>query len=172
MSDAFIDALQLDAGARQLANRHLNQCAELLPEPETWAVLGRGELASLVMLSGDTLLTVSRETPVPNERQFVVTWNRVRVTEITFRRDDQRTSWEFQFRDRGPVRIEGRMDHPSAQDAAATFDRAEQLARALAANVGWPVPEEESFPDEGLDRPSRQPVTDLWGNPKPRRRNR
>jgi hypothetical protein len=182
---AFFDALQLGGEARGLVDYEINQCAELLPEPDAWAALGRGEMATLVLLSGDVLLTISREAAAQEVGELVVTWHPVRVTEITYRRDDQRTSWDFRFHDRNPLHVEGRMDYPSAPGAAETLDQAEVFARALAASIGWPIPEPESFrdeephddelPDAASSRrrhSSRQPVTDLWGNPKPKRRSR
>jgi len=185
MSDSFLAALQVGGEARRLVDYQLSQYAELLPEPDTWAVLGRGEMAALVLLAGDALLTISRGPTAEEESQVVVTWNPVRVAEITHRRDDERTFWEFQLRARNPLLVEGRVNYPSAPDARMTFDQAELFARALAARCGWPTPGQESFhvkapsSDESpgadssrLSRPSRQPVTDLWGNPKPRRRKR
>jgi len=182
---AFCDALQLGGEARRLVGYQLDQCAELLPEPDTWAALGRGEMATLVLFSGDVLLTISREAATQGVPELAVTWHSVRVTEVTYRRGDQRTSWDFQFRDRKPLHVEGRMNDPSAPGAAQTLDQAEVFARALAASIGWPIPEPESVRDEEPqddESPgaassrrrhlSRQTVTDLWGNPKPTRRNR
>ena len=183
----FLEALQLSPEARGPVDYQLNQLAELLPRPDAWATLGQGDVATLVLLTGDVLLTISREPATEEERSLVVTAYRLGITEVSYRRKRQRTVWDFQFRDRHPLRVEGWVDDPGAPGAAGTFDQAEALGRALARSIGWPILERPSVRDEEPrddqptnassskgKGPSRQQVTDLWGNPisKPRSRNR
>jgi hypothetical protein len=183
----FFETLQLGAEARRLADDQLHQLAELLPEPDTWATLGRGDHATLVLLRGEVLLTVSQEMSTEEEPQLLVTAHRLRITEVTYRRKNQHTVWDFQFRDREPLRVEGRMNDPSAPGAAETFDQAEAFARTLAASIGWRIVEQALVHDQepgddelaraassARDDASGQRVTDLWGNPlsKPTRGKR
>lgn len=183
----FLEALQLGDEPRRLVDYQLNQLAELIPRPDTWATLGHGDEAALALLAGDVLLTITRETPTEEPGQLVVTSHRLHVTEIRHRRKNQDTVWDFRFRDRDPLRVEGRMGYPDAPDTAETFDRAEAFARALATSIGWQIderasvaeqePHEDELPEAGSparrDR-GRQQVTDLWGNPisKSKRGNR
>lgn len=197
IGSVFLQELNLSAEARRVADYQLDQLAQLLPTPDTWAALGHGDEATLTLVSGDVLLTIGRETAAQDEPQLVVRAQRLRINEVRYRRNDQHTVWDFQFRDRGPLRVEGRMNNPSAPgtaspgdelyDAAETFDQTEAFARALAASMGWrtieqtPVRDDEPQDDEPTDAgssgrsgPSRQRVTDMWGNPisKTKRRSR
>jgi hypothetical protein len=175
---AFSDALQPGPDARRLVEGQLDQLARVLPAADAWAALGHGDEATLALLAADLLMTVGRETAADGESQLVVTGHPLRVTEVTYRQKDRHTSWEFRFHDRDPLRIEGRI-------TAETPDRAEALARALAARIGWrtveqiPVAGQEPQDEEPADPGSppqgeadRQRITDLWGNPISKRQRR
>ena len=178
-SIAFSDALQPGPGVRRLVEDQLDQLARVLPAADTWAALGQGDEATLALLAGDLLVTVTRETEGEGEHQLVVTGRPLRIAEVTYRQQDQHTSWEFRFHDRDPLRIDGRI-------TAETPDQAEAFARALAARIGWrtgertPIASQEPQEDEPADPGSppqgeadRQRITDVWGNPiskRPRRR--
>ncbi len=143
MGSAFFDALGLSPDthldARRLASHQLDQIAALLPEPDTWTVVGDGKDATLVLLVGDGLLTLSRELLRGSKRQLVVTCHPARVTEVRYRRDDLQTFWRFEFPSRPSLGVDGRMN-PAGPGEAETFDRAEAFARLLAPKVGWQIP--------------------------------
>jgi hypothetical protein len=175
---AFSDALQPDEDARRLVEEQLDQLARVLPAADAWAALGRGDEATLALLAGDLLVTISRETAGDGEPQLVVTGHPLRVTEVSYRQKDQHTSWEFRFGDRDPLRIEGRI-------TAEAPDRAEAFAWELAVSIGWRAGEPASLatqepqdeepadagsPPQGDAGPQR--VTDLWGNPISKRQRR
>jgi len=185
IASVYSEALQLGSEAARLVDDQLDQLAALLPRPDAWTTLGRGDGATVALLAGDVLLTLSRETAGEEQRQLVVTAHRLEVTEVAYRRADQHTRWDFRFRDREPLRVEGRMSYTGAADAAETVDQAEAFARALASSIGWRIVEQASAGDHGPHRDaltdpdsaarsgsSRRQVTDLWGNPisKPKRR--
>ncbi len=190
IGSGFLDALQLSAEARHRLDFQLNQLAELLPRPDTWATLGQGDEATLALLTGDVLLIISRETAAEEETHLVVSAQRLRISQVRYRRINQHTVWDFQLRDRDPLRVEGRMGYPIAPGKPETFDQAEAFARTLAANIGWPIVERASVRDQeprdheladtgssAQSDSSRKQVTDVWGNPiskisKPKRRNR
>ncbi len=182
-----MEALELSAEARRRVEDQLTELAELLPIPDVWATLGQGDESTLALLAGDLLLTIGRGTATDEEGPLVVRCNPLRVTEVCFERKDQNTLWDFQFRDRDPLRVEGRMDYPGAPGAAETFDQREAFARTLASSIGWRIaergsvrrhePVEDELTDTGSpprSEPGRRQVTDVWGNPlsKRRRRNR
>ena len=109
-----MEALELSAEARRRVEDQLTELAELLPIPDVWATLGQGDESTLALLAGDLLLTIGRGTATDEEGPLVVRCNPLRVTEVCFERKDQNTLWDFQFRDRDPLRVEGRMDYPGA----------------------------------------------------------
>jgi hypothetical protein len=162
----------------------LDQLARVLPAADAWTALGHGDEATLALLAGDLLVTVSRETAGDGEPQLVVAGHPLRVTEVRYRQRDQHTSWEFRFHDRDPLRIEGRIT-AEAPDQAEGPDQAEAFACALAARIGWrtveqtPLASQEPQDDEPGDAGSppqaeadRQRITDVWGNPISRRKRR
>jgi hypothetical protein len=175
---AFSDALRAGADARRVVEDQLDQLARVLPAADTWAALGQGDEASLALLAGDLLLIISRQAAPDGEPQLVVTAHPLRVAEVSYRQNDEQTFWEFRFHQRGPLRIEGRME-------AETPDRAEAFARALAVSIGWRIAEQTSIVSQGPDdeEPAdagaprqadadRQRVTDIWGNPISARKRR
>ncbi len=144
---AFIDALGLDVDAQLDARRHvgyqLDQCADLLPEPDAWATRGHGEKAELLLLAGDVLFTVTREQS-GEDRQLVVASHPARLTEVTYRRSDRQTVWRFEFKHRRPLDIVGSINVQAHPDDAETFDQAESFARALAVPFGWAPPDNDA----------------------------
>lgn len=138
---AFLDAVPLATlDAREWAGYQFELAADLLPEPEgqAWALIGRGADAVLLLFAGETLFTLTREAQAAGDAlEVVVVSHPAKVAEVRYRREDRRTFWEFKFRSRDPLPIEGRIDHPAHPDDPETFDQRETLARALAGHAGW-----------------------------------
>jgi hypothetical protein len=185
LADAFLDALELSPDSqleiRRWVAHQFDQTAALLPAPDTWTVLGRGERAALLMLAGDAVFTITREAPRGQELQLVASRQSAAVTDIRYWREGQTTVWRFDFRDRDPLEIDGRIHYRASPDEPETFDATEAFARSLAARAGWnPDQQPIRTTDVSSTRESvparsespRQQVTDLWGNPLSKRRKR
>lgn len=143
LGGSFLDALRLDVDTQLTTRRsvgyQLDQTAELLPEPDAWAVVGEREDAALLLLERDALFTITRVEPPEQDAQLLVTCRPFRLTEVAYRRWGQQTFWTFEFRHGDPLAIEGKLDYRNRPEDDETFDQAETFARALAARAGWPT---------------------------------
>jgi hypothetical protein len=133
MSGTFLDALSLvDRDAREWASRsQFEMAADLIPEPDAWALLGLGEDAELVLIANDSCSrSDARRHRFPRRRGLPS----AEVTELGYRREDQRTFWHFkfrwdsEFRSRAALPIEGRIDSGARREDPETVDQPETLA--------------------------------------------
>lgn len=143
MAGSYLDAAGYRAeGQQELQTRRhvglqLDQAAETIPMPDSWAVVGTGAAARLLILADAALFTLSRETPPDWDPQMVVRCHPVEITEVCHWRDDRRTYWRFTFkRVRENLEVRGTFNYAAQAGADETFDQAETFARALASKVG------------------------------------
>jgi len=141
LGGAFLNSLPLSSrDAREWAGYQFDMAADRLPEPEAWAVLGRDEAATLLLVAGDWIFTLTRKPLAAtglDSLEIVVASYPVRITAVRYRRQDLRTFWDFEFRWREALSIEGQINYRARPEDQETFDQPEALARALARRAGW-----------------------------------
>ncbi|MGH2886401.1 MAG: hypothetical protein ACRDPA_27500 [Solirubrobacteraceae bacterium] len=139
ISDEFLRVHRFASEDEDTVRWQLALAAEFLPEPAEhgWIVNRSAGAAALHLLATEALFTLTAEASDQGDPRLEVASHRVCVTEVKYWRNRRRTHWDFGFRDRDPLTVEGRIGEPIQAGGQEPFDQPETFARALAKRAGW-----------------------------------